>query len=224
MRAEVFDTRPCLLGEGPLWHPGRGQLFWFDILGRRLLSRAGGQPVEWQFGDMVSAAAWIDDRTLLLASERALLRFDIGTGESVPVVPLEEENAATRSNDGRADPFGGFWIGTMGKSAEPGAGAIYRYFRGRIERLFDGITIPNSICFSPDGRQAYLADTTGMKILRQPLDDKGWPKGNPAVFVDLAGSDGAPDGSVIDAEGAALFEAICVVHTTMTDCEVCIWR
>ena len=200
--ATVFDDRPCLLGEGPLWHPLRGQLFWFDIVNRRLLSRIGATPLEWQFDEMVSAAGWIDADTLLVASERALLRFDIGTGESTPILPLEAENAVTRSNDGRADPFGGFWIGTMGKKAERGAGAIYRYYRGHIERLFGGITIPNSICFAPDGRVAYFADTSDMKILRQPLDPEGWPSGEAEVFVDLLGGEGAPDGSVTDSEGA----------------------
>ena len=55
---EVFDPRPCQLGEGPLWHPGRGQLLWFDIAAGRLLSREGRQPREWQLGEMASAAGW----------------------------------------------------------------------------------------------------------------------------------------------------------------------
>lgn len=200
--ATVFDARPCLLGEGPLWHPERQQLFWFDILGNRLLSRDGDRPLEWAFGERVSAAGWIDRDTLLIASESGLLRFSIPDGSYERIVPLEADNPGTRSNDGRADPFGGFWIGTMGKRAEEGAGAIYRFHGGKVEKLFDRITIPNSICFAPDGRTAYFADTKRAQIQRQALDADGWPDGAPEVFVDLRGEGLSPDGSVVDSKGA----------------------
>ncbi|MGR3322529.1 MAG: SMP-30/gluconolactonase/LRE family protein [Pseudooceanicola sp.] len=202
MRADVLDDRVCELGEGPLWHPEREQLFWFDILGNRLLSRVGGEPLEWRFDEHHSTAGWIDRDRLLLASETGLWTFDIETGVRHLVCPLEADDPGTRSNDGRADPFGGFWIGTMGKRAEPGRGAIYRYYKGELRKLFPGISIPNSICLSPDGQVAYFADTPSRKIMRQPLDAAGWPSGAAEVFVDLAGEPGAPDGSVVDAEGA----------------------
>lgn len=200
--ADVYDRRPCALGEGPLWHPGRQQLFWFDILGRRLLTREGGEEREWRFPECCSAAGWVDRDTLLIASETGLHRFDIASGKREPVLSLEADNAATRSNDGRADAFGGFWIGTMGKRAEPGAGAIYRFHGGRIERLYDRISIPNSICFAPDGRTAYFADTAIPKILRQRLDESGWPEGEPEIFADFSAEGLSPDGSVVDSEGA----------------------
>ncbi len=202
MRAEVFDHRPCELGEGPLWHPDRGQLFWFDILGHRLLSRQGDRALDWALGECASAAGWVDRDTLLIATESGLYRFDIPSGARERVAPLEAENPATRSNDGRADPFGGFWIGTMGKRAEPGLGAIYRFHRGEVVKLHDRITIPNSICFAPDGRSAYFADTGAGVIFRQRLDTGGWPEGEAEVFVDLSGEAFGPDGSVTDADGA----------------------
>lgn len=65
--AGVFDHRPCVLGEGPLWHPERQQLFWFDILGARLFSQQEGQTLAWDFPEMVSAAGWIDRDSLLIA-------------------------------------------------------------------------------------------------------------------------------------------------------------
>ena len=198
----VFCDRACRLGEGPLWHPLRGQLFWFDILGNRLLTRTEAGPAHWTFPEHVSAAAWIDHDHLLIATETALRRFHIPTGEHEKLVDLEASNPATRSNDGRADRFGGFWIGTMGKAAEPGAGAIRRYHRGRLETLFEGVSIPNAICFSPDGRLAYFADTPTQRILRQPLDPEGWPDGPPDLFVDLRPEGLFPDGAVVDAEGA----------------------
>lgn len=201
-RATVFDDRLCELGEGPLWHPERQQLFWFDILGKRLLSRAGDEALEWAFEEHVSAAGWVDRDTLLVASETGLWRFNIDTGARALVSPLEADDPATRSNDGRADPLGGFWIGTMGKGAQHERGAIYRFYKGELRRLFDRISIPNAVCFDSARGLAYFADTAQAKIFRQSLDAEGWPKGVPEVFVDLAGQRGAPDGAVIDAEGA----------------------
>jgi len=200
-RVRVHDPRNCSLGEGPLWHPERKQLFWFDINNRRMLSRSGDEVLEWSFDAQVSAAGWVSRDELLIASETGLFLFNLATEERRHLCDLEADNPATRSNDGRADPQGGFWIGTMGKSAETGVGAIYRFHRGQLTRLYNGMTIPNSICFSPDGKAAFFTDTLTRQIMRQPLDAEGWPKGEPAVFIDLTEEGLNPDGSVVDAEG-----------------------
>jgi sugar lactone lactonase YvrE len=197
----IFDNRVCTLGEGPLWHPLRDQLFWFDILNRRLLSHDKGVQQEWCFDDMVSAAGWINRDELLIASERALFRFNIETGGKTHVTGLDHETAGTRSNDGRTDPQGGFWIGTMGKNAEPGAGAIWRFYRGEMRKIFPHITIPNAICFPPDGRTACFADTVTGRVMRVGLDATGWPVGQPETFLNLAAEGLNPDGALFDASG-----------------------
>lgn len=197
----IYDNRPCELGEGPLWHPALGQLFWFDILNKRMLSQRGDDPLGWQFDRMVSAAGWVSTSQLIVASETALLRFDLATGESAPLVALEADNRVTRSNDGRADPMGGFWIGTMGKGAQKGAGAIYRYYRGELRKLYGDITISNAICFAPDGRTAHFTDTVTSRVMRVSLDSEGWPNAAPQVYLDLTAEPSGPDGAVIDAGG-----------------------
>lgn len=202
MTMTVFDDRQCHLGEGPLWHPERGQLFWFDIIGKTLHTRENDAPRSWTFDWIVSAAGWSDRDHLLIATEQSLVRFNIETGDHSEVAPLEADSSGTRCNDGRADPFGGFWIGTMGKSAEKEAGAIYRYYRGEVRKLFPNISIPNAICFSPDGRTAYFADTAVSKVWRIGLGQAdGWPEGDPEVFLDLDADGLNPDGAVIDADG-----------------------
>lgn len=198
----VFDDTQCALGEGPLWHPGRGQLYWFDILNMRLLTRGAEGRRVWQFDELVSAAGWVDRDRLLIASEKSLSVLNLETGDMDFVHALEEGNEATRSNDGRADPWGGFWIGTMGKDAEPGLGAIYRYYRGELRRMFAPITISNSISFPPDRRHGFFSDTAAKKVWRVSLDEAdGWPKGEPEVFIDFTRRGRNPDGAVFDAEG-----------------------
>ena len=201
MTATVFDDRACLLGEGALWHPRRQCLFWFDIMGKRLLTRAGERTQSWAFDRHVSAAGWVDDTTLLIATETDLACFDIETGATERIVALEADNPTTRSNDGRADPCGGFWIGTMGKQAEPKMGAVYRYYRGDVQRLRNGVTIPNAICFAPDGHTAYVADTADHIVWRIVLEPHGWPTGDWHIWLDHRKSGLNPDGAVVDAQG-----------------------
>ncbi|MEE9454934.1 MAG: SMP-30/gluconolactonase/LRE family protein [Paracoccaceae bacterium] len=194
----IYDNTVCELGEGPLWHPLRQELFWFDIEGKKLHTKAKS----WDFEHYVSAAGWVDHDSLLIADAVSLFRFDIASGARTHVVDLETDNPVTRSNDGRADPWGGFWIGTMGINKEPGAGAIYRYYRGELRQLYGAITIPNAICFTPDRRFGFYTDTADPVIWRQPLDPRdGWPAGAPEVFIDFNGTGINPDGAVVDSDG-----------------------
>ena len=213
-----YDPRPCELGEGPVWHPERGRFFWFDILNRRLLSRdhdgTDEGPREWRFDRMASAAGRVDRDRLLIGTERGLALLDLRGGGLADIVPIEADRPGTRSNDGRADRQGGFWLGTMGKRAEAGQGAIWRFFRGELRRLVAGLTIPNAICFSPDGRMAHYADTARGTVWRQMLDADGWPEGEAQVFLDF-GPGASPDGAVIDAAGGfccALWGEGCVIR------------
>jgi len=202
MRFEVHDDRVCTLGEGPLWHPVREELFWFDILENRMFSRKGDAAREWRFGERVSAAGWVDEATLMIASETRLFAFDLESGAETLICGLEADNPATRSNDGRADPYGGFWIGTMSKAEDSGKGAIYRWHRGELRQLYAPISISNGICFTPDKRFAHFTDTRDRRLMRQALDpETGWPVGEPEVFADLNKEGLNPDGAVIDANG-----------------------
>lgn len=197
----IYDDRICELGEGALWHPVRAQLFWFDVLGKRLLSRDKDGQHQWRFPEIVSAAGWVDRDVLLVAGERDLFLFDLNTEEVESLCELEADNSQNRSNDGRADPQGGFWIGTMGKKTEAGAGAIYRFYRGELRKLYAGITIPNAICFAPDGKTAHFTDTITGRVMRVGLDGAGWPVGEPSVYLDLKAEGLNPDGAVVDASG-----------------------
>lgn len=201
MTAKVFSATRCVLGEGPLWHPEAQALYWFDILGKRMHRKGAGEEAVWQFDEYVSAAGWVDADRLLVASSSRLFLFDTATGQSEDIVAMEAVNPVTRSNDGRADPQGGFWIGTMGVGLEPGVGAYYRYYKGELRQLWDNWSIPNATCFSPDGTLAYFSDTPRRIIWQVRLDGDGWPEGEPEVFVDLNADGLNPDGAVVDADG-----------------------
>ena len=199
----VFDLRVCHLGEGPLWHPVQERWYWFDILQNQLLAKDTRGSYSWEFEEMVSAAGWIDKNNLLIASETGLYTFNTRSQNDTRhlIVELESNNQQTQSNDGRADPWGGFWIGTMGKHAELGLGSIYRYYQGQMRQLVTGITISNAICFAPNKTCAYYTDPPSQQIMRQPLNRQGWPKGQAELFIDLWAQNLNPDGAVIDRYG-----------------------
>lgn len=193
----IYDDTICQLGEGAFWHPIREQFFWFDILGKRLHTKGK----HWQFDDYVSAAGWIDRDHILIASSKALFKFNIETAAQTHICDLEADIPANRSNDGRADPQGGFWIGTMGLNAEPAAGAIWRYYKGELRKIVPDVQITNAICFAPDGRTACYTDTNTQIIMRVALDDDGWLDGPAWPYIDLRGTEYRPDGAVIDTHG-----------------------
>lgn len=218
--AELFIDCRCELAEGPLWHPGRQQLFWFDILEGTLhaADTSGTAQGEWAFGEPAAAAGIVDDRTLAVATASALVRLDLDTGERTHIADHESDVPGNRCNDSRVNPAGGFWLGTMSRKgdSEPGVGAVYQYREGAMEKLFDGITIPNSICFSPKGNLAYFADTPTNLILKCAINPRtGKPTGNWTTFFDTSQHRGHPDGAVVDSEGylwSARWGGSCVVR------------
>ncbi len=202
MTEDYLPVDSCDLGEGPLWHPKLESLFWFDINAFKMFNWKDDKLKVWSFSEPVSAAGWVDEESLIVATASSLIRLSLASDNRTVLVDLEADMPHTRSNDGRADPWGGFWIGTMGLSAEKEAGSIYRFYKGQLKKLHQNLTIPNSICFSPDKKFVYFADTRQEKIWRQNLDlDSGWPINEPTVFIDFRAQGLHPDGSVCDSEG-----------------------
>lgn len=199
-----FSDLVCELGEGPSYDPGRDRLFWFDIVGHRLLEKAwsDGETIVHDLPEMASAIAMIDaDRQLLFTETGLFIRHE-SDGRLERHCRIEADNPVTRSNDARVHPCGAFWLGTMGKQAEPKAGAIYWHLGGEVRLLYPGVSIPNSICFSPDGAIAYFADTQDDILFCVDCDPhSGLPLGEPRTFADRRGMKGGIDGSVVDAEG-----------------------
>jgi sugar lactone lactonase len=202
-KISVFHDVPCQLGEGPGYDPLTKSVWWFDIVTGRLFEKpvSGGDATVLELGQMASALAVIDEQRQLIATETGLFIRDRLSGKITMHQPIEADNPATRSNDARVHPAGAFWIGTMGKKHEKGAGSIYWYREGELRKLYSDISITNSICFSPDGRIAYFADTGRNIIWRVDTDgETGLPIGEPTEFYRHR-EKGGVDGSVVDGDG-----------------------
>jgi sugar lactone lactonase YvrE len=205
-RTQKLSEKCCELGEGPFYDLPTDTAWWLDILGRKLHEHrfSAGNTITHELPRMASVVARIDGANQLVAMEDGLYRRECARDTLSLIVPLEDGDPRTRSNDGRVHPSGRLWIGTMGKKAEHRAGKIYWSDGSIAQKLFDEITIPNSICFSPDGTIAYFADTAINTVwLVGTNPQTGLPVEKPELF--LSGKDlplgGSFDGSVVDRDG-----------------------
>ncbi len=202
--ADVWHETCHELAEGPVAHPERSSILWFDIPHGLLYERpfSGGTVRQHALGVMASVAALVDRRRILIATERDLRLYDLDSRDSRAIHPFITDHPHLRSNDGRVHPSGALWISSMGKQAEPEQGAIWWFREGELRLLFERITIGNAICFGNGGRIAYFADSASRTIWRVTTDpETGLPTGDPAVFKRFADSEGEPDGAIVDADG-----------------------
>ena len=187
------------LGEGPCWSPRDGRLYWFDIKGKRL---AWYEPATDGRGAFdlpmrASAAAPRAKGGLLMATEKGLATCDPDRGEIEVIRPFALP-PGFRTNDGKIDPEGNFWWSTMDDDGGKRTGALFRTRPDlTTERMLEGIHIPNTVSFSPDGKTLYMADSKLQTLFAHEVADLSKVR----RFAHTAGEPGSPDGSAVDAHG-----------------------
>jgi sugar lactone lactonase YvrE len=215
---EVAFDQPMAVGECPLWNPAEACLYWVDIDGFAVhrLDPASGAHTSWSMDSEPSALALDAGGGLVVAQRSGFVHLDTASGALSPVAPAPYDTATSRFNDGRVDPAGRFWVGTMYEPRDRPAAEMFRLERGHVQRAWSGgMTNSNGLAFSPDGRTMYHADTTSHRIDRYDFDPATGEASNPRPFqrfpADKSASDygGRPDGAAVDSEGAywcAMFE------------------
>jgi L-arabinonolactonase len=208
----VVDGRHTL-GEGIIWDDRAGCLFWTDIEGSELWSHAPatGALQRWPLPErLCSLALTHDDGRLLLGLASGLAFFDLASGEIDRICDVEAHLPTTRLNDGRTDRQGRFVFGVFNQAENPKdpVGGFYRLNHDlSLERLpLGGVAIANSICFSPDGRTMYYADSATREIRcceynTNVTDPATGAIANVREFAAADAAPGDPDGSTIDADG-----------------------
>jgi L-arabinonolactonase len=209
-RAMLFVDCRCTLGEGILWYETRRALLWTDIQQSTLWMHGVADNVTrtWTLPDRLGSLAICESGRLLLGLAKGLFLADIDTAAGAvlrvePVVSVEPGLPRTRINDGRTDRAGNFVFGTFNEAEDGPAGSFYQYSsRHGLRRLdLGGVVIPNSICFSLDGRTMYFCDSPTARIRQCDYDAASAGVTNVREFVRLGAGEGLPDGSVIDTEG-----------------------
>jgi sugar lactone lactonase YvrE len=210
---------PSLLGESPFWHPDEQALYWCDIAGRAVnrYDPAAGAHRQWPLPSEPSAIAPRPDGGLVVAQRDGIFRLDTHTGERERIVAAPYDPSAQRFNDGKADPQGRFWVGTIDEKRGPGA-ALYCLTLDSLDCIFDGASNSNGLAWSPDGATMYWSDTRLHTIFAFDFDPGEGDLSRRRVFArfeargedePLARYGGRPDGGAVDRAGcywAAMFE------------------
>jgi sugar lactone lactonase YvrE len=207
VKADLVQDVRAELGEGPVWDDRRGRVHWVDIRAGRVhrFAPADGSDPVLELGQPVGSLALGADGGLVVAIRDGFGLVSAGSDRIETVIEVERDIPANRMNDGRCDPAGRFWAGTMSDARDPGAGSLYRLERtgGALSarRIFGGLTIANGIDWSPDGRRMYYIDSPTQRIDVFDFDVDTGAVGNRRVFAEISPSDGLPDGMVVDADG-----------------------
>jgi L-arabinonolactonase len=191
------------LGEGVLWDCVGQRVWWTDIMERRLFRY---DPVSkllesFELPERLGSFGFVE------GSERIIAAFESGfayyhpeSGQLDWVTRPEHAAGNVRFNDGRVDHQGRFWAGSMVEGAGEPSGKLYCLSGATADVHLTGIAISNSLCFSPDGRHLYFADTPHRLILRYDIDPASGALGNRHEFARTPPG-AMPDGSAIDADG-----------------------
>ena len=217
---QVAVAAPALLGESPLWHPGEQVLYYCDIPGHALqrFDPATQSLTSWSFETEPASLAPLLGGGLLLAMRDGLWRFDTASGQRARLAEPPYDVARERFNDGKCDPQGRFWVGTIYEPRDPALASLYCFSAGKLVRRQGDITVSNGLAWSPNGRTMYWSDTKAHTIYAFDFDPASGALANKRVFasfpVKQAGQapgtyGGRPDGAAVDAEGCywvAMFE------------------
>jgi sugar lactone lactonase YvrE len=203
------DVRPLIdlrakVSECPLWDAARGQLHVVDIYGGAIVTHdwATGRTRSVAVGPPVASIGLADDGRLVAGLQSSVVLVDLATGDQQSIAEIAHARPESRLNDGRCDPAGRFWVGSMREALDEPAGALYRIDgAGAVFKHADGIICSNGLAFSPDGRTMYHADSRRCTVWRYDYDVATGAATNRQVFCVAPEGEGRPDGAAVDQDG-----------------------
>lgn len=198
---EVASDVAAGLGEGPCWDAGTATMLWVDIPAgaiHRTTPDTGATTTLRHEPPVSMVLPTARGLVVALRTSIALLGRD-GTETVLGSIRVDDE---IRCNDGKCDPAGRLWIGTMHTARRPRTARLYRLDPGGVlTKVLDGVTVSNGIGWSPDGHTLYYVDTPTLGIDRFDHDPATGAITGRRRFADLADSGGRPDGLTVDAAG-----------------------
>jgi sugar lactone lactonase YvrE len=190
------------LGEGPIWDARSGRIAWVDILGRsvHLTDSVTGATESIPTPLHVGAIAPRANGGFVAALQDGF--WVIGDGPARRIAGVPEARPGLRFNDGKCDPAGRFWAGTMAYDQAPGAAALYRLDAdGQPTLVIDSVTISNGLDWSLDGRTMYYVDSPLQRIDVFDYAPSTGEISDRRTAVHVAREAGTPDGLTVDAAG-----------------------
>lgn len=201
---ELIADAQLTLGEGPSWDAENGLLYWVDIEQYRVYTYdpAKGELRHRDVGQYVGAVAPRQGGGLVMALQHGFYTYDPATDTTKLIAEPEAHLPNNRFNDGKCDPAGRFWAGSMSLVGESGTGKLYRLDSdGTATPMVDGVSCSNGLAWSPDQQTMYYIDTPTMQVVAYTYDIDTGDIRDSRTAVRFERGMGAPDGMTIDAEG-----------------------
>lgn len=199
----VIDSKSDL-GEGAIWNYKTGELMWINITGKilNIYNPKIGDNKEMFTGQMIGTVVPTESGNLLVALQNGFYQLDPKTGTKKLIVDPEEDILTNRFNDGKCDPSGRFWAGTLSLNGEVGVAALYRLDPdSSVHKMIEDVSISNGIVWSQDSKKMYYIDTPTQKVVRYDFDNETGEISNSDVAFEISQELGSPDGMTIDSEG-----------------------
>ena len=194
----------CFLGEGPIWIARLGCFFWVDIEKGNLhrYHLATEQLEIRNFPHRLAVVLEGQNGKLILGLDRKLVRYDWENEQMEELCAVEEDLDLNRFNDGKVDPQGRIWIGTLSTLFTEGAGYLYRIDAAlKTEVQLKNLTISNGMAWTSDQRTFYFIDTPTKKIQEFVFDPETGEIEFRRIAVEIPEGLGFPDGMCLDQEG-----------------------
>ncbi|MEN7546803.1 SMP-30/gluconolactonase/LRE family protein [Rapidithrix thailandica] len=200
----VLDVK-AQLGEGAIWHAEKKELYWVDIEGRKLniFNPSTKQNQSIEVGERIGTVVPVkNELKAIVALQNGIHLLNLENQELTFVVNPEDSLENNRFNDGKCDPAGRLWVGSLSMASQPEAAGLYRVDTdGTAKRMLDKVNISNGIIWSNDHKTLYYTDTPTLKIKAFDYDKVTGDISNERVIIEVPEEMGAPDGMTIDAEG-----------------------
>jgi sugar lactone lactonase YvrE len=205
--AELEFQHDSLLGEGPVWDHRAQRLFWVDIEGFALhvYDPATRAHRAIDMGQYVGSAAVRRSGGLVLALKSGFAALDLEAETIAPIADAESHLPGNRFNDGKCDPAGRFWAGTLALDEDHGEGRGNLYCldadRG-VQLKVPGVWISNGLAWTHDERTMYYIDSPKQKVVAYDYNKASGEISHPRTVIEVPASEmGYPDGMTIDEEG-----------------------
>ena len=201
---ELLVDAHAQVGEGPLWDEEQQVLYWVDILSSLLYiyDPATGENRALDIGQHVGTVVTRASGGLMLAVREGFASFDLETQELTLIANPEAHITGNRFNDGKCDPAGRFWAGTMAYENPTNQGSLYRLDTDfSVHKIFGDVAISNGIIWSLDRMTMYYIDTLRKNVRAFDYDNDTGDISNERVIVNVPEEIGMPDGMAIDSEG-----------------------
>jgi sugar lactone lactonase YvrE len=207
-----IGSRISKWGEGPIfWND---HLLYVDIEGHALISLDPKTETEkvWEIGERIGTVVPRQSGGFVCAGDSGIYSFDPVTGDKKSMAdPESDKRPDNRFNDGKCDPSGRFWAGTISTVKKTGDAKLYMLdVNGDLSLKVPGVTNSNGICWNAKADRMYYIDTPTKEIWAFPFNNQLSELGEKQVVFNTedAGLDGSPDGMTIDADGM-LWVAMC---------------